>query len=147
VNNWISKTPPEVVAATTGIRDETGKQNFINEFSRTVGAPWFRYFFRYNPDQYVRKIKAKVLALNGDKDVQVISSPNLAALRHSLQNSGAKTFDIVEFKGLNHLFQHCTRCTVDEYGALEETIAPEVLETIGNWLKKNIEQENKGARK
>jgi hypothetical protein len=45
---------------------------------------------------------------------------------------------VIELKGLNHLFQHCIACTVQEYGVIEETIAPEALNTIGDWLKKNV---------
>jgi hypothetical protein len=41
-----------------------------------------------------------------------------------------------QFEGLNHLFQKCNKCTVQEYGELETTIELEVLETIGNWLTK-----------
>jgi hypothetical protein len=36
--------------------------------------------------------------------------------------------------GLNHLFQACTLCTVNEYMQLEETIAPAALETISQWI-------------
>ena len=39
------------------------------------------------------------------------------------------------YPGLNHLFQHCQRGTVDEYGKIEETISPEVLTDIANWIK------------
>lgn len=37
--------------------------------------------------------------------------------------------------GLNHLFQHCKACSVDEYGELEETFAPEVLAIMAQWIK------------
>lgn len=79
-----------------------------------------------------------MLALNGEKDIQVAAGPNLAALKASLQKSRSKTYDAIELKGLNHLFQHCTKCTITEYAELEETIAPEALETIGNWLEKTV---------
>ncbi|MHA4893560.1 hypothetical protein ACXZ1K_02315 [Pedobacter sp. PWIIR3] len=39
--------------------------------------------------------------------------------------------------GLNHLLQHCQSCQPAEYAAIKEDIAPEVLDTIGAWLKKN----------
>jgi hypothetical protein len=40
--------------------------------------------------------------------------------------------------GLNHLFQHCSKCTVNEYGELEETFSAEVLQIMTDWLKKNV---------
>jgi pimeloyl-ACP methyl ester carboxylesterase len=138
LNNWLKKTPADVVAATTNIKTEGDKQTFITEFAKTFRAPWFNYFIKYNPDVYVQKMKAKVLALNGEKDIQVAPEQNLAGLKASLQKGGNKNFETMELKGLNHLFQHCQKCTVAEYGVLEETMAPEVLETIAQWLEKNV---------
>ena len=40
--------------------------------------------------------------------------------------------------GLNHLFQHASKGTVQEYGEIEETIAPEVLELIGAWINERF---------
>jgi hypothetical protein len=40
--------------------------------------------------------------------------------------------------GLNHLFQHCHTCTVQEYGQLEETFSPEALAIMGDWLDRHI---------
>ncbi len=138
LNNWIKKTPKEKVAATTGITDEASKQKWAASFSRQVTHPWFKFFLQYNPDDYVKKLTAKVLALNGDKDVQVTSSANLSGLRASLKKSKSPKYDIVTLEGLNHLFQRCTKCSVQEYGELEETISPVALEAIGTWLVKEI---------
>jgi len=35
---------------------------------------------------------------------------------------------------LNHLFQHCQTGSPAEYARIEETISPDVLETIGSWI-------------
>lgn len=138
LDDWMDKTPKETVVATTGIKSGEGKAAYVNGFVKQVRSPWFHYFIQYNPGAYVQKMKAKVLALNGDKDIQVPSKENLSALKASLQKGGNKSFETVELKGLNHLFQHCQKCTVAEYAELEETMAPEALETIGAWLNKNV---------
>ncbi|MBB1285564.1 alpha/beta fold hydrolase [Flavisolibacter sp. BT320] len=138
LNNWIKNTPKEMVIATTNIRTEQDKQKLVASFVRQTVNPWFQYFLQYNPDDYVKKLKTKVLALNGDKDVQVTSSANLAGLRASLKKSNSPQYDVVALEGLNHLFQRCQKCTVQEYGELEETIAPAALEAVGNWLVKEI---------
>jgi len=75
-----------------------------------------------------------VLALNGSKDVQVDAEANLDAINAALKKSQSKNFKTIELPGLNHLFQHCTKCTVEEYGELQETIAPEVLRTVSDWI-------------
>jgi len=36
---------------------------------------------------------------------------------------------------LNHLFQHCITCDVDEYGELEETFDKATLQLMSNWIK------------
>ena len=36
--------------------------------------------------------------------------------------------------GLNHLFQHARTGAVSEYGEIEETMAPEVLDKIATWI-------------
>jgi pimeloyl-ACP methyl ester carboxylesterase len=46
--------------------------------SGKITIPWFTYFIKINPDVYWSKLKIPVLALNGSKDLQVISKENLA---------------------------------------------------------------------
>jgi hypothetical protein len=91
----------------------------------------------FQPQQYLQSLDIKVLALNGDKDIQVISSQNLGGIENALKKSKGK-YEIRELKGLNHLFQECKNCTIKEYGELEQTISPVVLTTITDWLNKNI---------
>jgi hypothetical protein len=79
-----------------------------------------------------------VLALNGSRDIQVVASQNLPAVRSALVAGKTKTFETKELPGLNHLFQTCNKCTVMEYGQLEETISPVALQTITDWLNQNV---------
>jgi hypothetical protein len=98
--------------------------------------PWLKYFIATDPDQFWQKVKCPVLALNGGKDIQVYPEQNISAITQSLRKAGNKNVTSIIFPGLNHLFQHCKKCTVPEYKELEETFAPEVLEAMGDWLKK-----------
>jgi len=138
-SRWMQNTPKETVIKTTGVSNENEIEKFVNSFAATMRSPWFSYFLKYDPAPYIEKMKAKTLVLNGDKDIQVLSQPNLAGWRAALVKSGVKKYDIIELKGLNHLFQHCNTCSLLEYGQLEETIAPEVLDAIGTWLKANVQ--------
>ena len=135
VDDWIAATPKNVVTATTGISDETTKQRFINQFRNQVDRPWFRYFLSYDPAVNLKKIKAKVLALNGSNDIQVVSKGNLAAIEQALKQGQSAGYEIKELPGLNHLFQECKSCTVAEYGQLDQTISPVVLQIITEWMK------------
>ena len=70
--------------------------------------------------------------MNGDKDCQVISQLNLSGIRKALPKN--KKTVIKEYPSLNHLFQHCQTGLVDEYGDIEETFSPEVLNDIAVWI-------------
>ena len=94
--------------------------------------PWLRWFIDYDPTNNIRKTRCPVFALNGDRDCQVIASQNLTAIRQLLPKS--KKNLVKEYHGLNHLFQHSTTGLPAEYGQIEETISPEVLQDIAQWI-------------
>jgi hypothetical protein len=70
--------------------------------------------------------------------LQVVSQQNLPAISAALKEGHTKNFETKELYGLNHLFQACTKCTVMEYGQLEETFSPLALQAITDWLNKNV---------
>jgi len=102
--------------------------------------PWLKYFIATEPSQFLEKVKCPFLALNGSKDIQVNPEQNITAIKNALEKAGNKNVTTKIFPGLNHLFQHCIKCTVNEYKDLEETFAPEALEEMGNWLQQNIKK-------
>jgi uncharacterized protein len=75
-----------------------------------------------------------VLAINGEKDLQVPAKENLAEIEKALRAGGNRDVKTVELAGLNHLFQPCKTGSPSEYAAIETTIAPEALKTIGDWI-------------
>lgn len=107
---------------------------------RMVMSPWFRYFLKFNPIEYLEKIKCPVLAINGEKDLQVSPMENLSSIENALKRSGNKRYLIKQLPGLNHLFQTSQYGTIGEYGVIEETISPVALETITYWLKEITQQ-------
>jgi pimeloyl-ACP methyl ester carboxylesterase len=100
----------------------------------TVLSPWFRYFLGYDPQPALRSLKVPVLAINGSKDVQVAPEANLPAIEAALKAGGNKDYTVKELPGLNHLFQHATTGAVTEYSKSEETIAPDALAMMGDWI-------------
>jgi pimeloyl-ACP methyl ester carboxylesterase len=140
VFNWRKVTPEVVVVETTGINDDESQQAFITSFAQQFSLRWLRYFITYDPEPLVRNISCKVFVLNGSKDIQVVPAANLGGWRRMAIQSKSKHFDVLELPGLNHLFQECSRCDVDEYGELDQTISPTALNAIGGWLKKQVDQ-------
>lgn len=122
------------------LTDEEKKQygnpeTYMEMEIRMVMSPWFRYFLKFNPIEYLVKVKCPVLAINGEKDLQVPPKENLSAIESALKRSGNKKFLIKELPGLNHLFQTSQYGTIGEYGVIEETISPDALKVITEWLK------------
>jgi pimeloyl-ACP methyl ester carboxylesterase len=102
-----------------------------------LSSAWFHYFLDYDPLPALQNVKCAVLALNGDKDLQVISKDNLPLIQKALDDSGNKNATTKEMPGLNHLFQHAESGTPAEYGAIQETISPEVLQLIADWIARH----------
>lgn len=101
-------------------------------------SPWFRYFLTYDPRPALSAVKCPVLAINGEKDTQVLAKENLGGIREVLEQANHQDFHIVELPGLNHLLQTCQTGALSEYGAIEETIAPAALEAISEWLEGHV---------
>jgi fermentation-respiration switch protein FrsA (DUF1100 family) len=101
-----------------------------------VLTPWFRHFVDYDPRPALRQVACPVLALNGEKDLQVDAKANLKAIEAALKEGGNKEVTIRELPNLNHLFQTCKTGSITEYSALEETLAPAALETMASWILK-----------
>jgi len=55
-----------------------------------------------------------------------------------LKKSKVRKFEIREIEGLNHLFQSCRTCTLDEYRELDESFSPVALNMISDWINKEI---------
>jgi len=104
---------------------------------RVLVSPWFRYYLDYDPVPALQKTLCPVLALNGEKDLQVPPKENLAKIRKALQDGGNRDFQTTELPGLNHLFQHCPTGSPTEYGGIEETIASEALNDVSDWVLKH----------
>lgn len=106
----------------------------IDNQVKTVDNKWFKFFLQYDPYPALVKLKCPVLALNGEKDLQVPAKPNLTAIEKALTEGGNKNFKTMEIPGLNHLFQMCETGAIAEYAQIEESISPKVLEIILEWI-------------
>ncbi|MDR2057122.1 MAG: alpha/beta fold hydrolase [Dysgonamonadaceae bacterium] len=111
---------------------------FIQASVNRMTSPWMLYFIRYNPAPVLEKVTCPVLAINGEKDLQVPAKPNLEAIETALLKGGNKQVTTKEIPGLNHLFQECKTGLPAEYAAIEQTFSPVVLDEILRWIKKQL---------
>lgn len=130
----------EAIAAYGGTLSEVQKKSFetaaltVKEFMPMYKTTWYRYFIMFDPQPMLKDVKVPVLALNGEHDLQVAWKENLDLIAASLKAGGNEDITTKAFPRLNHLFQTSTTGLLSEYNQIEETISPEVLKTISDWI-------------
>lgn len=97
-------------------------------------TPWMRYFLTFDPRPALEKIRVPVLVLNGELDVQVDAEQNLTAIAAALEKGENREVTVHRLPEHNHLFQRARTGLMNEYGAIEETLSPEVLDLIRDWV-------------
>ena len=88
------------------------------------------YFIKHNPAIILEQVYCPVLALNGEKDLQVPFKENLFAINNALKKGGNKKVTSTSFPNLNHLFQECKTGSPSEYGTIEQTFSPKALKIM-----------------
>ena len=106
----------------------------INASIQELLNPWMRYFLAFDIKDYLVNIKCPVLVLAGDKDLQVPPAENIPPIENALNKGGNMDVKVVVFPDLNHLFQNAVTGSPSEYGNIEETFAPVVLEEMADWI-------------
>ncbi len=98
--------------------------------TQKIRTPWFDTFLTLDPRESLSKIKCPVLAINGDKDTQVEAEPNLAIIKERVQKA-----EIRKMPSLNHCMQHADTGDLSEYSEIKETISPDVLQIILDFIR------------
>ena len=111
--------------------DPAQKNQAVAQQMATVGSSWFQYFVKYDPKPVLEKINIPILALNGDKDLQVPAKLNIDAMKKIVP---AKNLTTKIYPNLNHLFQTAQTGNVPEYATIEETFNEIVLMDIKSWI-------------
>ncbi|WP_428150965.1 alpha/beta hydrolase family protein [Brevundimonas sp.] len=96
---------------------------------RVLSSPWYRFFASHDPAPALAALHIPVLAVYGGKDLQVPADQNAAALARIQPRA-----EIVVLPGLNHLMQTAGTGLPGEYGTITETLAPEAIATVTNWI-------------
>lgn len=118
------------------IKMKIEKDFYIRSQFNAMTTPWTRQFIALNPADYLQKVTCPVLALNGEKDTQVLADKNLEAIKSALNKGRNHRYEIKTYPGLNHLFQECETGRADEYGKIEQTFSVDVLSDVTAWIKK-----------
>lgn len=121
---FIKKYPPEQ------------QEKIIGRTIHSVLSPEILSIIKSKPADYLQQVRCPVLALNGEKDLQVNAAQNLQGIKKALEQAGNPFFQIFCLPRLNHLFQECETGSPEEYIRIPQTISPQVLEIMVKWIKK-----------
>jgi pimeloyl-ACP methyl ester carboxylesterase len=111
-------------------------ENYINTTIKQMLNPWLRFALAFDPKTVLIKVKCPVLAIIGEKDLQVPAKESLQGIEQALKAGGNKNYIVKELPGLNHLFQTAGTGSPSEYARIAETMSPTVLKLIGDWITK-----------
>ncbi|MAO48301.1 MAG: hypothetical protein CL527_06235 [Aequorivita sp.] len=100
----------------------------------SYSSPWLSNFIRYDPINALENVDCPFLALNGEKDLQVPAKENLGVLLRISEAHTTKKITLKSYPGINHLFQECETGSVMEYAQIEQTLSPQVLKDITEWI-------------
>ncbi|WP_089888153.1 alpha/beta hydrolase family protein [Kriegella aquimaris] len=125
--------------SSTWVPESVDTEQFIKAQIDFMATPWMVYLLRHDPANVLEKVNCPVLAINGDKDLQVPAKENLEAIAKALKKGGNKNVTLKMLPGLNHLFQESETGSPTEYAAIEQTFSPMALKEISNWILQQVE--------
>lgn len=120
---------PEMLNSSGEVDDK-----MIEQMISVYSSPWFKFFLEYDPASDLEKVTIPVLAIIGEKDLQVPPKINLEATTKALNKAGNTKFKTKELPGLNHLFQKCSTGLPAEYETIDETFSPQAMDIITEWI-------------
>jgi pimeloyl-ACP methyl ester carboxylesterase len=114
------------------------KEQFVAMQTEMIASPGYQFIWNYDPTPTLEKVTCPVLALNGEKDVQVAPQENLAAISDALKTGANANVTIKELPNLNHFFQESETGSPTEYATMEQTFSPVALAEMWDWISKQV---------
>ena len=110
----------------------------INQQIRLLNTQAIRVFLTNDPLSALSHVTVPVLALIGEKDLQVPPKENLPLIEAALAKGKCPHYTVLELPLLNHLFQTSETGLPRDYARIRETMSPEALAVIGDWIRGEV---------
>jgi len=110
----------------------------IDQTIAQLNSPWFRYFLHYDPRPVLEQVTVPILALFGEKDLQVPPAQSAGEVEQALERGGHQDATVQIIPGLNHLFQEAETGLPTEYQQIEQTFSPDALRLVSEWIVKRF---------
>ena len=125
-DTYYQKKLEALLAADSSYTASMVNEAFIEESTKAQTCK----LLQYDPSANLKRIKCPMLAINGMLDFQVDCEENLGAISRHAPHATIKAYE-----NLNHLFQDCSgEDNRLNYAGIRQTMAPQVLEDVVNWL-------------
>ncbi len=113
-------------------------RSMLNAVIESRMTPWWRYFLTFDPAVYLEQVDCPVLALNGNRDLNVPAAENLAAIERILGAAGNADYRVVELSGLNHMLNANGEGEPADTNLAIETISSEALALVSSWVGEQV---------
>jgi uncharacterized protein len=111
---------------------------FVNKMAETNVGPmlsaWFRAFVALDPAEALAKVTCPVLALFGERDMQVPPTANRPPVEAALARAKNLSVTIKVYPEANHLFIKSVTGNPSEYPTLDKVFVPGLLDDLVTWL-------------
>ena len=100
-------------------------------------SPWFKYFIEHDPAPALAAVTCPVLAIFGERDLQVPTGQNRGAMEEIFKKSGNRQVTVHVVPRANHLYQDSVTGNATEYATLKKEFVPGFLDVLGNWVSEH----------
>jgi pimeloyl-ACP methyl ester carboxylesterase len=133
---WAGTLPPDEAGIVRAIATRAPFRAQLPQLVAAFGTPWNRSLFRLDPEPPLAALRVPVLALYGDLDKQAPPGDNAPILQRLWATHPDATVRVLP--GLNHFLQHARTGLPAEIPGIDETMAPDALGAIADWVVKRF---------
>ncbi len=117
----------DLVTAQSG--GEVPNEATLNIYVAQITSAIFQSYIAYDTSSFWLALDVPTLAIFGERDLQVSPEQSIPVIEGNNDN-----ITIVTIPRMNHLLQDAQTGALEEYATLEQTVMPELLETVGAWI-------------
>lgn len=114
--------------------DGATKEEVTEQMSAFFNNSWAREFLNFQSSTYLAQLELPFLVINGTKDIQVPALLNQKDFRNNMTKASLEISTFYLLEGANHLFQQCKSCDFNEYATLEQTLDPQLMLWVSEWI-------------
>ena len=136
LTQWLAALPPterKVADTLFAVRSAAQDSTSVELWK----SRWFKSLYHHDPAPFLRRVNVPVFALIGELDLQVPAAQSAAGFE-SLFAGRRYLLTLHRLPGINHMLQAAKTGRMEEYLQIRETIAPDVLTRIDQWLTRVV---------